>query len=312
MDESYSYYQPMKKEIKLISSILLVGLVSIGGLFAQFRPGPGRPPGGPRQQQAIELPASEVSITVKNGVRHIESNGIPNHEPGEFPNRGNPNAVRPLSYHFEMPAEPKVAKTSTPVERQPFGVAVNGVPFDPGTAEYWRGDMNSGWRYDALSGNINLGVDNSNGHVQPTGAYHYHGIPNGLVASLDNSKGMILVGYAADGFPVYASYGFKDPMDAKSDVIKVKSGYKVKEGQRPDGPKGYYDGTFVQDFEHVEGYGDLDEHNGRFGVTPEYPEGIYHYYLTDTFPFIPRSYKGTPDESFDRRNQHGRVAGLRP
>ncbi|QXD24773.1 YHYH protein [Opitutia bacterium ISCC 51] len=200
--------------------------------------------------------------------------------------------------------------TFTPVERQPFGVAINGVPFDPGTAEYWRGDMDSGWIYDALSGNINLGIDSSNGHVQPTGAYHYHGIPNGLVKLSDNSQGMILVGYASDGFPVYAFHGYNDPSDKKSALTKAKPSFKLKEGIRPDGPKGYYDGTFVQDWEYVEGYGDLDECNGRFGVTPEYPEGIYHYYLTETYPFIPRYTRGEPDPSFDRRGQHGRVRGL--
>ncbi|MCB1124449.1 MAG: YHYH protein, partial [Verrucomicrobiae bacterium] len=265
-----------------------------------------------RQMEAIELPSSQVQISIAGDKRVIDSNGIPNHDPGDFPNRGNPNALRPLNYHFTVPANPKVADKPTAVERQPFGVAINGVPFDPGTAEYWRGDMDSGWRYDALSGNINLGIDNSNGHVQPTGAYHYHGVPNGLEASLDHSKGMILIGYAADGFPVYSRYGYKDPMDPMSEVIKVKPGYQLKDGQRPDGPRGYYDGTFVQDWKFQDGTGELDEHNGRFGVTPEYPDGIYHYYLTDTYPFIPRSFKGSPDASFERRNQHGFVRGLGP
>ena len=52
-------------------------------------------------------------------------------------------------------------------------------------------------------------------------------------------------------------------------------------------------GTFTQDFEYVAGLGDLDECNGRFGVTPEFPNGIYHYYITDAFPYIQRCVKGT-------------------
>ena len=286
---------------RIISITCLSGLAIVAS--GQFRP---------RGMEAIDLPESQVSIEIKGDVRTINSNGIPNHEPGQFPNHGNPNAVRPMNYSLKVPANPEIADKITAVERQPFGVAINGVPFDPGTAEYWRGDQDSGWRYDALSGNINLGIDYSNGHVQPTGAYHYHGIPNGLVETLDDSKGMILVGYAADGFPAYAVYGYKDPMDPSSGVVKVKPGFKLKDGQRPDGPLGNYDGTFIQDFVHDNNHGDLDEHNGRFGVTPEYPEGIYHYYLTDSYPFVPRSYNGTPDESFSRRNQHGRVRGLRP
>ena len=50
-------------------------------------------------------------------------------------------------------------------------------------------------------------------------------------------------------------------------------------------------GAFTQDWEYVEGLGDLDECNGRVGVTPEFPEGIYHYYANDTFPFVSRYVK---------------------
>ena len=47
-----------------------------------------------------------------------------------------------------------------------------------------------------------------------------------------------------------------------------------------------------QDYEYVEGLGDLDQCNGRFGVTPEFPEGIYYYVVTDDFPFFTRCLKG--------------------
>src|SRR4051794_36140811 len=68
--------------------------------------------------------ASEVSITVEDGVRIIRSNGIPVHETGQFPNRGNPNTIAPQRYEFRVPAEPKVAERVTPLRMQPFGVAV--------------------------------------------------------------------------------------------------------------------------------------------------------------------------------------------
>jgi hypothetical protein len=51
-------------------------------------------------------------------------------------------------------------------------------------------------------------------------------------------------------------------------------------------------GTFVSDWNYVAGSGDLDDCNGRFGVTPEFPTGIYHYYATDTYPYLPRCFKG--------------------
>ncbi|MFN7138259.1 MAG: YHYH protein [Limisphaerales bacterium] len=89
----------------------------------------------------------------------------------------------------------------------------------------------------------------------------------------------------------------------------LKSSYQLKRSERPNGPGGKHDGTFVQDYEYVAGSGDLDECNGRFGVTPEFPEGTYYYVLTEDFPFIPRKFKGTPDSSFMRK---GPAGGGRP
>ena len=43
---------------------------------------------------------NEVEITVRGDMRFITSNGIPEHPTGRFPNRGNPNAIRPQSYTF--------------------------------------------------------------------------------------------------------------------------------------------------------------------------------------------------------------------
>jgi hypothetical protein len=56
----------------------------------------------------------------------------------------------------------------------------------------------------------------------------------------------------------------------------------------------------VQDYEYVAGLGELDACNGRDGVTPEYPRGTYYYVVTAAYPFIPRCWVGTPDQSFSR------------
>jgi len=108
-----------------------------------------------------------------------------------------------------------------------------------------------------------------------------------------------LIGFAADGFPVYGPYGYSDP-DGKSAMRKLKSSYRLKQGTRPGGPGGRYNGKFTQDWAYAAGAGDLDQCNGRFAATPEYPQGTYHYVLTDTFPFIPRCWMGSPDSSFRR------------
>lgn len=271
--------------------------------------------GGFRQRAQEPLPAPKVSVEEKGGWRIIRSNGLPNHKPGQFPNAGNPNFIAAQEYEFRVTLNPKAAQAPRPADRAFFGVAVNGVPFEPGTAEFWNRDPRSGWVYEAKSGKINLGLDEHEAHVQPNGAYHYHGLPKGLLDSLggDTAQRMLLVGWAADGFPIYASHGHQDPKDAQSPLVQMRSCYRLKQGRRPDGqdgPGGTYDGTFTQDYEYVAGSGDLDECNGRFGVTPEHPQGIYHYHLISGFPYMGRFWKGEPDASFQKRG--GGPPGMGP
>lgn len=259
---------------------------------------------------------NEVKIRTDETYRYIESNGIPDHRPGRFPNRGNPNSIQPRRHDYRVPLHPEKAASATPLERQPFGVALNGIPFDPGTAEFWNRDPRSGWNYEAMSGKINLGLDHSNAHVQPDGSYHYHGIPTGLsqlLSKKETKEKMQLLGYAADGFPIYGPLAHEDPEDPNSPLVKMTSSYRLKRGNRPNGPGGRHDGTFVQDYEYIEELGTLDESNGRTGVTPEYPDGTYYYVLTHQFPFIPRSFEGTPDASFERQGlPPGRPGGPPP
>ena len=55
---------------------------------------------------------NEVEIVVRGDVRLIASNGIPDHEPGRFPNRGNPNAIRPQRHAFRMPLAPEANRSA--------------------------------------------------------------------------------------------------------------------------------------------------------------------------------------------------------
>jgi len=252
---------------------------------------------------ALPSPAAdppEVSITVEGDTRIIRSNGLPDHLPGQFPNARNPNEIRTQRHEFRMPVHPVPNEEPTPSLRASFGVALNGVPYDPGTAESWQGDRN--WTYEAGTGFLDLGLDASNAHVQPDGTYHYHAMPVGHVAKLGGDvQGMRQAGWAADGFPIYTAVGHSDPKDAGSPLKKLRSSYALKKGTRQGGPGGAHDGTFVADFEFVPGQGALDACNGRFEVTPEFPGGTYAYHLTEEFPFIPRMWRGTPDPSFQKR-----------
>lgn len=256
-----------------------------------------------------------VAITIEGDERVIRSNGLPNHETGSFPNSGNPHAITEQSHVYRVALNPQVASTTTSVlgsNHRPayqVGVAINGVPFDVTTAEFWRRDASLGWNIEAI-GTLNLGLDQNQAHVQPTGSYHYHGVPNGLIANQSALQHSTLYGYAADGFPIYILYGYTDANNASSTVKKMASSYRLKSGSRPsDGPSGTYDGTYTQDYEYIQGLGDLDENNGRFGVTPDYPNGIYHYFITDTFPFHPRSFRGTPNSTFRLGPPAGKPAG---
>jgi hypothetical protein len=151
------------------------------------------------------------------------------------------------------------------------------------------------WNLEALSGVFQFGTDAANAHTQPDGAYHYHGLPTTYLTQLGaSSSRMTLVGWALDGFPIYAHYGYGTATDATSAIRKVTPSWQLKatpDASRPS-TSIFPLGTFTQDYQYVAGSGDLDQCNGRFGVTPEFPQGIYHYYITDTFPFVQRCWKG--------------------
>jgi hypothetical protein len=239
---------------------------------------------------ATALEAPQVRITEAGGRRIIQSNGIPDHNAGQFPNAGNPHTIEAQRHEFRVTLSPRAASRPQEARGAFFGVAINGVPFEAGTAEFWNGQRE--WNYEAKSGKINLGLDQNDAHVQPGGVYHYHGLPTGLIARLGaDAQHMVLIGWAADGFPIYAG----------GDPTKQRSSYQLKKGQRPDGnrgPGGSYDGTFTADYEYVPRSGDLDENNGHIAPTPDHPEGIYHYVITAEFPYMGRQWHGEPDSSF--------------
>jgi len=132
-------------------------------------------------------------------------------------------------------------------------------------------------------------VDSHNAHTQPNGAYHYHGDPMALFSRTGDVASPV-VGFAADGFPIYGSF-IKDG----AAIRQVQSSYQLKSGTRPSDnnqPGGSYDGSFRDDYEYIAGSGDLDECNGMS------VNGQYAYYITDRFPYLMACFKGTVDESF--------------
>jgi len=242
--------------------------------------------------------------------RILSGNGIPNHEVGTFPNSGNPHTISKQNVNEAFTLCPSLVSETGVQVGGPAGAiayAINSVKFDPGTAgrcdDSGKCDLGRGqgrWSIEALGHNtFDFGDDMNHAHVQPTGEYHYHGIPELYLTNLGNGEAMTLVGWAADGFPVYARYGYTDANDSSSAIKVVKPSWQLKSNGDSGRPntnartgQSIPLGAFTQDFEYVAGSGDLDQCNGRIGVTPEFPNGIYHYMVTDDFPFFSRCLKG--------------------
>ena len=295
-----------------MKTLILFSLAALTGVHALAHPGHGE--SSPLLLAAAENPGtlvtkssppeSKATITVEGEYRIIRANGLPDHETGQFPGRGNPNRISSQSYMFRVPLTPRTNVVARSGRGAWFGVALNGVPFEPGTAEFWNGQPE--WVMEAKSGFIDLGLDANNAHVQPKCAYHYHGLPTGLMQRLGgDGKRMLLVGYAADGFPIYTSWAHSIATNGASALKRMRPSWQLKKGERNGGPGGKPDGKYTRDYEFVAGSGDLDDCNGRFGVTPEYPQGIYYYCITDEFPQLARSWRGTPDQSFMKARPGG-------
>lgn len=89
-----------------------------------------------------------------------------------------------------------------------------------------------------------------------------------------------IIGWAYDGNPIYGPFAFIDPSDSNSDIGRMRSGYTQDPTNIPNRPRGGLpNGSLVDDFAFTDA-GDLDEYNGRFCVTPEFPDGVYAYFAT--------------------------------
>ena len=107
--------------------------------------------------------------------------------------------------------------------------------------------------------------------------------PRNLRAFLgdDGTSHSPILGYAYDGNPIYGPYAFTG-INGTGPLKYLQPSYLSISGSRVNGPDitEYPAGFFVEDYEYVKNSGDLDEHNGRFCVTPEYPNGVYAYFTT--------------------------------
>ena len=90
-----------------------------------------------------------------------------------------------------------------------------------------------------------------------------------------------ILGWAYDGNPIYGPYGYSR-VDGGV-VTLMKSSYRLNQTRSSGPPTSIYPiGTFVEDFVYYESDDDtfLDQNNGRFCVTPDFPNGTYAYFTT--------------------------------
>jgi len=231
---------------------------------------------------------TRVTVTVGSSTRTIESNSLPNHETGEFPNDGNPNTITEQSLSYVFTTEPTFTGNAT--FAQTPGVAVNGVAFEPGTAESVSCGGGENYRIEALQDLYNLGLDFNNAHVQPGGQYHYHGVSSLLVEAYATDDDLVHIGFAADGYLMYfsksgayrSSYQLATTPRTGSDCVATGPANNTRFDLESTPP----DGTYVSDWMYTEGAGDLDACNGTA------LNGEYLYFVTNEYPYIPRCLNG--------------------
>lgn len=152
-------------------------------------------------------------------------------------------------------------------------------------------------------------------HHQNPSAFNVETVPSSTICNIYLADGLYvpnaathgpLIGFAPDGFPIYGGYGYTNPLDASTPIKRITPSYRLRNitarTTLPDGTAAVGPtltqmiqiagttgtsnqlqavlGAYLEDFEYVAGLGDLDENNGRFCKTPEYPNGIYCYFAT--------------------------------
>lgn len=226
---------------------------------------------------------TEVEVVVSGDTRTITSNALPNHATGDFPTNGNPNTISAQGKSWELTTDPSYTGDATWMRES--GVAYNGVKFELETAESVSCASGENYRIEAQQTAFNLWLDYNMAHVQPTGEYHYHGVADLLMDTLEGDD-VVHVWYANDGFPIYYSkQGTYTPSyelssdDRTGTSCTYRDADVTVQGTTPDG-------TYGSDWEYINGLGNLDSCNGA------YINGEYVYFITEGFPFGPRCSNG--------------------
>lgn len=244
-----------------------------------------------------------VIVTLAETVCRFDTVSIPNHDfNDERAHFATP--VSAVAATYEVPRNPMAAASPTSLSLMvDNAIFLNGVKLDLlAAACYGVGAeplgrerigcmaMGTPWRYDPMTNDF--GTDSHHAHTQPDGTYHYHGDPRAMFDDADPERPSPVIGFAADGFPIFGPY-----FDDGATIRRARSGYTLRSGSRVSQagegafPGGTYDGTFIDDWEWT-GAGDLDACNGMT------VDGVYGYYVTDSYPWVMGCFTGAPHPSF--------------
>ena len=96
-----------------------------------------------------------------------------------------------------------------------------------------------------------------------------------------------ILGWAYDGNPIYGPYGYTSKTGGS--IGQLKSGYKIQLASDRPPLNIFPEGFFIEDYVYtnVDDEMTLDENNGRYCITPDYPNGTYAYFTTiNQGPFL--------------------------
>jgi hypothetical protein len=238
------------------------------------------------------IPSNVQQVRYSGDWVYVSCTCIPGYDIGPW--QANPNTPMNQDFTFKITRSPqKNAGTLTATPLGHVGVWANGVSiFNASDARSY--NNRKIWNQNAIVVE-GISFDKCLGHPAPNGEYHHHLNPTCLYDDRDSSKHSPVIGYAFDGFPIYGAYGYANT-DGTGKFTRMRSSYRTRNMSNrkfdlngesleptdygPDISAQFPLGYYIEDFEYVAGSGDLDEHNGRFCTTPEYPNGIYAYFVT--------------------------------
>jgi len=221
---------------------------------------------------------------------YVSCTCIPDYSIGPW--NGNPNTASNQNFVYKITRNPiQNNGTLTAVGLGHTGVWSNGVSvFNADDGQTY---LNQGvWHRNAYFFE-GASFDNCLGHPAPNGEYHHHVNPKCLYNAADSSVHSPIIGYAFDGFPIYGAWTYTNA-NGTGPLKRMTPSYQLRNiidrTTLPNGSPASFPGPaistqfplgcFMQDYEFIAGSGDLDIHNGRYCITPEYPSGTYAYFVT--------------------------------